>query len=113
MNVGSSATSSESFSEQILPVANATTPYWRTQLHSIDEHRSTEELPPECDVVIIGGGLSGVTTAYHLAALAGAEIPSIVMLEARQVCSGATGRNGVRCNSIWRVRLRLIVHRVM
>lgn len=81
--------------QQILPVPNATTPYWRTQLHWIDEHRSTEELPVECDVVIIGAGMSGVATAYHLCDQAGSTKPSIVMLEARQVCSGATGRNGV------------------
>jgi len=83
---------------QMLPVANATTPYWRTQLHPIDGHRSSHDLPAECDIVIIGAGLAGVSTAYHLSAAAGsgAKIPSIVILEARQVCSGATGRNGVR-----------------
>ncbi|KAK5113618.1 hypothetical protein LTR85_010847 [Meristemomyces frigidus] len=82
---------------QILPVANATTPYWRTHLHWIDEYRSTEELPPECDVAIIGAGYSGVAMAYHLyerAKAGGYAPPSVVLLEARQVCSGATGRNG-------------------
>ena len=80
---------------QVLPVANATIPYWRTQLHPIDEHRSTKSLPTECDIAIIGAGLAGVSTAHYIAALAGDEKPSIIMLEARQVCSGATGRNGV------------------
>jgi hypothetical protein len=83
-------------SQQILPVANATVPYWRTQLHPLDEHRSTEELPLECDIAIIGAGFSGVATAYHLWKLAdNTARPSIVLLEARQLCSGATGRNGV------------------
>ncbi|KAK4546946.1 hypothetical protein LTR36_001678 [Oleoguttula mirabilis] len=85
---------------QILPVPNATIPYWRTQLHWIDEYRSTEELPARCDVAIIGGGMSGVTLAYHLyeqASATGQAPPSIVLLEARQVCSGATGRNGGHC----------------
>lgn len=80
---------------QILPVSNATTPYWRTELHPIDEHRSTVELPTECDIAIIGAGFAGVSTAYHLSQIAGSERPSVVILEARQVCSGATGRNGV------------------
>ncbi|KAK3066239.1 hypothetical protein LTR53_017499 [Teratosphaeriaceae sp. CCFEE 6253] len=50
-----------------------------------------------CDIAIIGAGLSGVATAYHLSEQAGINPPSIVILEARQVCSGATGRNGGHC----------------
>lgn len=38
--------------EQIMPMANATIPYWRTQLHYLDEYRSTLELPVECDIAI-------------------------------------------------------------
>ncbi|KAK5635692.1 hypothetical protein RRF57_011404 [Xylaria bambusicola] len=76
-----------------LPVANPTTPYWRTDLHPLDSHRSTEDLPSQADVVIIGAGISGVSVAYHLSQ-AGDNLPSILLLEARQVCSGATGRNG-------------------
>lgn len=89
--------------EQILPVDNATVPYWRTELHALDEHRTTEELPTECDIAIIGAGMTGVATAYHISKLACDDKPSVVILEARQLCSGATGRNGVsqltpRCN---------------
>lgn len=90
--------------EQILPVPNSTTPYWRTQPHWVDEYRSTEDLPAECDVAIIGAGYSGVATAYHLYDLAkagGYAPPSIVLLEARQVCSGATGRNGVGYSRVY------------
>lgn len=87
--------SSQARGEQMLPVANATVPYWRTELHPIDEHRSTKHLPSQSDIVIIGAGLSGVCTAYHLNRLAGDKKPAIVLLEARQVGSGATGRNGV------------------
>jgi hypothetical protein len=79
-----------------LPVNNATVPYWRSELHEIDEYRSTKDLPTKCDIAIIGAGLAGVSTAYHLSKqYEGKEKPSIVLLEARQVCSGATGRNGV------------------
>ncbi|KAI0436993.1 FAD dependent oxidoreductase superfamily protein [Xylaria telfairii] len=82
-----------------LPVPNPTTPYWRTNLHPLDSHRSTEKLPAECDVLIIGAGISGVSVAYHLSQPDATEgklavAPSILLLEARQVCSGATGRNG-------------------
>lgn len=77
------------------PVPNATVPYWRSELHRLDEYRSTEELPPECDIAIVGTGMSGVAIAYNLLKLYGDRPkPSITLLEARQVCSGATGRNG-------------------
>ncbi|CZR59116.1 related to oxidoreductase [Phialocephala subalpina] len=57
----------------VFSVPNATTPY--------------------CDILIIGAGLSGVATAYHLLD-DNPSPPSIVILETRQVCPGATGRNG-------------------
>ena len=81
-----------------LPVADSTISYWRTEPHEIDELRSTPELPQECDIAIIGAGLAGVSMAYHLTKLyeaKGHKQPSIVLLEARRVCEGATGRNGV------------------
>lgn len=71
-------------------------PFWRSELHPLDDHRSTEDLPTECDILIIGAGYTGVTTAYHLLK-DNPDPPSIVLLEARQACSGATARNG-RCN---------------
>lgn len=82
-----------------LPVPNPTTPYWRTEPHPLDSHGSTKDLPTECDVLIIGAGISGVSVAYHLSQPDATEAkptkaPSILLLEARQVCSGATGRNG-------------------
>ncbi|TVY20161.1 Gamma-glutamylputrescine oxidoreductase [Lachnellula arida] len=77
----------------IFPVPNHTLPYWRSDLHEIDSYRSTEQLPQQCDILIIGAGLSGVSTAYHLLD-DNPSPPSIILLEAREVCSGATGRNG-------------------
>ncbi|KAI8629838.1 FAD dependent oxidoreductase superfamily protein [Xylariaceae sp. FL1651] len=84
---------------KFLPVPDATVSYWRTDLHPLDSHRSTADLPTKCDVLIIGAGFSGVSVAYQLsqtdeAVGKAAAVPSIVLLEARQVCSGATGRNG-------------------
>jgi gamma-glutamylputrescine oxidase len=48
------------------------------------------ELPISPDTVIIGGGLTGVSTAYHLARRGFRPI----LLEASQVGSGASGRTG-------------------
>ncbi|RWA14901.1 hypothetical protein EKO27_g143 [Xylaria grammica] len=94
-----SPANNETAANAYLPVPNPTTPYWRTELHPLDSHRSTAELPPKIDVVIIGAGISGVSVAYHLSqtdasADKPAASPSILLLEARRVCSGATGRNG-------------------
>lgn len=78
-----------------LPVKEATLPFWRTQLHELDSHRSTDKLPPECDLVVIGAGYAGVSTLHHLLNSDNAPDPSrVVMLEAREACSGASGRNG-------------------
>ena len=76
------------------PHPQSTLPFWRTQLHELDTHRSTEELPKKCDVLIIGAGYAGAATAYHLLK-DNPSPPSVVILEARQACSGATGRNGM------------------
>ncbi|KAH8773563.1 FAD dependent oxidoreductase [Diaporthe sp. PMI_573] len=78
-----------------LPVADATLPFWRTEPHDLDTFRSTEALPTECDTLVIGAGYAGVSTLYHLLDSDNAPDPSkIVMLEAREACSGASGRNG-------------------
>jgi glycine/D-amino acid oxidase-like deaminating enzyme len=94
-----SSSAEQSHSNAYLPVPNPTDPYWRKSLHRLDSHRSTEILPTKSDVVIIGSGISGVSVAYHLSqpdpgAGEASTPPSILLLEARQVCSGATGRNG-------------------
>jgi gamma-glutamylputrescine oxidase len=46
----------------------------------------------DCDVAIVGGGFTGVSTAYHLAR----RFPDqrVVLLEARHLGNGASGRNG-------------------
>ncbi|KAF8849114.1 FAD dependent oxidoreductase [Acephala macrosclerotiorum] len=79
------------------PSKESITPFWRTELHELDDHRSTPDLPSSCDILIIGAGYAGITAAYHLLAneeTAASPKPSVVLLEARQACSGATGRNG-------------------
>jgi hypothetical protein len=80
-----------------LPIDNPTEPFWLREVHELHNHRSTEALPESCDVVIIGAGYSGVSTAYNLAkgeaSKDGSKL-SVTILEARSPCSGATGRNG-------------------
>lgn len=79
-----------------LPVPNPTASFWLTQPHRLASYQSSDATPEECDIAIIGTGLAGVGTAYHLLTQceSGPE-PKIVLFEARQACSGATGRNGI------------------
>lgn len=78
----------------MLPVSNPTKSYWIQAASSpLRDHRSTPDLPATCDVLIIGSGYTGSAIAYWLSQFTNEPL-SMVMLEARDVCGGATGRNG-------------------
>ncbi|KAL7415205.1 FAD dependent oxidoreductase-domain-containing protein [Mrakia frigida] len=52
-------------------------------------------LPKEADIVIVGGGMMGCALAYFLTRPGGeGEGKKVVLLEAKDIASGATGRNG-------------------
>jgi glycine/D-amino acid oxidase-like deaminating enzyme len=76
-----------------LPTANPTVSYWQDPPDAIADHRSAPDLPSSADTVIIGSGITGAAVAWNLLSQS-TDPGSIVMLEARQACSGATGRNG-------------------
>ncbi|KAG4258772.1 hypothetical protein FPRO03_13438 [Fusarium proliferatum] len=77
------------------PLPGGMASFWRTEPGNLDDHRSTAELPPCVDIVIIGAGFSAAAILTHILATTSPEDrPSILVLEARQLCSGATGRNG-------------------
>lgn len=79
------------------PVPNSTTSFWRTDLDALDTHRSTADLPAEADIVVIGAGYSGASIVHHLLeqqSRSQSQPLTIIILEAREACSGATGRNG-------------------
>lgn len=82
-----------------MPGPNPMPCFWQSQ-HQQDgaelrDHRSSEQLPEYSDIVIIGAGYAGLGTAHHLVRDFGAT--SVCILEARGICSGATGRNGGHC----------------
>jgi gamma-glutamylputrescine oxidase len=70
-----------------LPPMSAWTPLW--QDYSYDA-RSPLEVDLDVDVCVIGAGVGGVSTAWHLAQHG----VSATVLEARTAGSGASGRNG-------------------
>ncbi|KAJ7875548.1 hypothetical protein B0H14DRAFT_3106577 [Mycena olivaceomarginata] len=80
------------------PRPNPSLSFWlqHTRNSPLLGHRTTDALPGRTDVTIIGSGLSGAATAYFLLT-AGPEDrrpKSVTLLEAREVCDGATARNG-------------------
>ncbi len=66
-----------------------TKPFWLNDA-PYQDFRSTPELPAKSEVVVIGGGITGASTAYWLRKH-GIEV---TLLERRGISSGATGRNG-------------------
>ncbi len=45
---------------------------------------------PSPDVIVVGGGVTGTSIAWRLAAAG----KRVLLLERRGICSGASGRNG-------------------
>ncbi|KAI0106455.1 FAD dependent oxidoreductase [Nemania sp. FL0031] len=82
-----------------LPTPNSTHSYWhRDPSKTLLNHHTTPDLPATADVVVVGSGISGTFAAREL--VAGGR--GVVMLEAREACWGATGRNGGHCQpGIW------------
>lgn len=79
-----------------LPVANPTRSFWLEQPNVSPSSRegSEGEFPADAEICIIGSGISGVSTAYHLAKLVAkesqnrdcAESLRVVVLDAREFC---------------------------
>ncbi|KAJ5344385.1 hypothetical protein MYU51_003023 [Penicillium brevicompactum] len=74
-----------------LPRPNPTQSYWQHIPHALADVQSSE-LPTDQDFAIIGSGITGLAVAKTL--LEHHPIATVTVLEARALCSGATGRNG-------------------
>jgi glycine/D-amino acid oxidase-like deaminating enzyme len=71
------------------PDAAPTRSWWLANMSSEPEYLLSP--PPFADIVVIGAGMTGVSVAYWLKRLYGR---SCLLLDARGVAGGATGRNG-------------------
>ncbi|KAF5611831.1 FAD dependent oxidoreductase [Fusarium subglutinans] len=81
-------------SEPGFPVPKPTKSYWLDDppfpaLCDIQD----DKLPSEVDIVVIGSGITGAAVTKSLLELSNSSL-RVVVCEARQLCSGATGRNG-------------------
>lgn len=78
-----------------LPTPNSTNSFWHSEPNEfLLGHRTSPELPGEADIVIVGSGITGTSAARYLVEDKRANGKSIVLLEAREACWGATGRVG-------------------
>lgn len=60
--------------------------------------RSDAPLPEHADIAIIGGGIMGLSTAYHLSRISKLRV---VVIERSYLVSGASGRNGGGLRMQW------------
>lgn len=76
-----------------LPTPKSSSSFWHSEPNEfLLGHHTTEDLPSEADVVIVGSGITGTSAARYLIEDGRLEGKKIVMLEAREACWGATGR---------------------
>lgn len=76
-----------------LPRLAPTTSYWQTPPADIANLRTRPQLPQHADFAIIGSGISGASIAYQI--LTRRPDAKVILFEARQAASGASGRNGM------------------
>lgn len=99
MAISNGSTSRTAGTPKCMPAPDPAPCFWQQELPQdlaeLRDHRSSEQLLDYSDIVIVGAGFAGLSTAHHLVRDAGAT--SICILEARGICSGATGRNGGHC----------------
>ncbi|KIK81486.1 hypothetical protein PAXRUDRAFT_754602 [Paxillus rubicundulus Ve08.2h10] len=86
-----------------VPINEPTQSFWTYPPSSIATHTSRDTFPTHADIVIIGSGITGASFARTLLDIdqerhGGTGPVSVVMLEAQETCSGATGRNGGHIN---------------
>ncbi|EKJ76169.1 hypothetical protein FPSE_03644 [Fusarium pseudograminearum CS3096] len=81
-----------------LPSVDSTNSYWHKEpSKKLLGHRSTADLPSTAKVVVVGSGITGTFAARELVKEG---CKNVVLLEAREACWGATGRNGGHCQPL-------------
>src|SRR3954465_14638953 len=89
-----------------LPLPNGTPSYWQDPPDAeVASFQSVAKFPLTADCVVVGSGISGTCISWFLLE----KPPQLqgAMLEAREACSGATGRNGKL--TFWAVRINELI----
>ncbi|EPQ55850.1 FAD dependent oxidoreductase [Gloeophyllum trabeum ATCC 11539] len=76
-----------------LPVPSPTRSSWQTPASPLCGFQS-ELLPQEVDILIIGSGITGCAVARAILRNPKGRDLCVTVVDAREICSGATGRNG-------------------
>ena len=79
-----------------LPSEYSSSSFWHTEPKLLG-YRTTESLPQKVDILVIGSGISGASVVHHIFKDTenkedAKKKPSVLVLEAREICWGATGR---------------------
>jgi hypothetical protein len=77
-----------------LPREQPTTSLWQLPRHPRVGSIQSAALPEEVDHIVIGSGIAGLGAVRTLLESPEAGRQTVTVLEARNLCSGATGRNG-------------------
>ena len=77
-----------------LPRAGPTTSLWQLPRHPRVSSIQSPQLLDESDYVVIGSGIAGCGAVKTLLESPASGRSAVTLLEARTLCSGATGRNG-------------------
>jgi hypothetical protein len=86
-----------------IPSSHASTKsFWLNDCDQSLATRQSSSLPSTADIVIVGSGITGISVAHSILEDSSAWTessdalprPRVLLLEAREFCSGATGRNG-------------------
>ncbi|KAK1147551.1 hypothetical protein N8T08_000893 [Aspergillus melleus] len=80
-----------------IPPTQSTSSFWLKDPHANLAKAQSPDLPTSTDIVIIGSGITGASIARTLLTsdyIKDGPKPRILVLEARDICSGGTGRNG-------------------
>eukprot|EP01084_Bolivina_argentea_P100326 180160_1 len=87
-------------SQQCFPTSNATNSFWLSNTPTLFDNMNIGSFPSNnsiFDITIIGSGLSGSSTAYHLSKYLNkynsTNITNVLLLDARGPAQGASGRN--------------------
>lgn len=92
-----------------MTASSGTAPLWWDERAPARDTSAGHDLPLTVDVAVVGGGLTGLWTAYYL--LRARPDLSVLVLEAEHVGFGASGRNGGWVSALWPVSPEVLAAR--